>query len=138
MPGFSVFLTSTDVKPSSLVFIYLCVAFVLLFSRGMEDHLAELHGYPSSFLVRREHEQRVLWEVDDQDGTGRINADRLRAVSEHSSVQSRLRALDLARQDAVQVHSVEHCHCPLELKSSPHLSLLIKKIVLLMKTVVLC
>ncbi|KAL7565332.1 hypothetical protein ACA910_014612 [Epithemia clementina (nom. ined.)] len=82
--------------------------------RGLEDHTADFCGYPSSFKVRREHERRVMREVYQQWKTGKRDDELLREVSHRSSTKSRLRALDRAQEDFLEVQSLHLYQCPIE------------------------
>jgi hypothetical protein len=71
--------------------------------RGLEDHLEDLMGRPSSHLLRRRHEREILTEYYRMKSEGNFCSERLGAVSRQSSYEECQRAAAAAAEDAVVV-----------------------------------
>jgi hypothetical protein len=69
--------------------------------RGLEDHLEELMGRPSSHLLRRRHEREILTEYYRMKSEGKMCSERLGAVSRQSSYEECQRAARAAAEDAI-------------------------------------
>lgn len=69
--------------------------------RGLEDHLEEVIGRPSSSCLRRRHEREILTEFYRMKSEGKMCSERLGAVSRRSSLEECQRAAAAAAEDAI-------------------------------------
>jgi hypothetical protein len=72
-------------------------------SRGLEDHLEDLMGRPSSSCLRRRHEREILTEYYRMKSEGKFCSERLGAISRESSYEECQRAARAAAEDAIVV-----------------------------------